>query len=41
MTLWLRWGKPAELVFTLDPEDVQDDQDIVGNTGDNYFRVDI
>ena len=38
---WLRWRKPVKLAFTVDPEDLQDAQDIVGNTGDNYIRVEM
>ena len=41
MTLWVRWKKPVKLAITLDPEDVEDAQDIRGNTSDNYTRVEM
>ena len=41
MTLWVRWKKPVKLASTLDPEDVEGVQDIEGNTGDNYTRVEL
>ena len=36
---WVRWKKPVKSVITLDPEDVEDAQDIRNNTGDNYIKV--
>ena len=35
ITLWVRWKKPVKLAITLDPEDVE------GNTGDIYIRVEM
>ena len=34
MTLWVIWKKPIELLIDLDPEDLEDAQDIGVNTGD-------
>ena len=34
MTLWIRWKKSVKLAITLDSEDVEDAQDVGGNTGD-------
>ena len=33
MTLWVRWKKPIEPLIELDPEDLEDAQDIGGNAG--------
>ena len=41
MTLWVRWKKPVKLAITLDPDDVEGVQDIGGNTGDNYTKVEM
>ena len=40
MTLWVRWKKPIKLLIELDPEDLEDAQELDGSTGDNYIRVD-
>ena len=37
MTLWVRWKK----TITLGSEDVGDAQDVEGNTGDDYIRVEM
>ena len=34
MTLWVIWKKPIKLLIELDPEDLEDAQDIGGNAGD-------
>ena len=34
MTLWVRWKKPIEPLIELDPEDLEDAQDIGGNADD-------
>ena len=34
MTLWLSWKKPIKLLIELDPEDLEDAQDIGDNAGD-------
>ena len=39
MALWVRQKKPLKLDITLDPEDMEDAQDVWGNTSDNYIRV--
>ena len=39
--LCVRLKKPVRLAIKLDPEDVEVVQDIGGNTGDNYIRVEI
>ena len=39
MTLWVRRKKPVKSVIALDPEDIEGAQDIGGNTGNNYIRV--
>ena len=36
VTLWVRWKKPVKSTITIDPEDVEDDRDVEGNTVDNY-----
>ena len=36
VTLWVRWKKPVKSAITIDPEDVEDDRDVEGNTVDNY-----
>ena len=36
VTLWVRWKKPVKSAITIDPEDVEDDRDVEGNTDDNY-----
>ena len=41
MTLWLRWKKPIMLVIVLGPEDVENAQDVDGNTTNNYVRVEM
>ena len=41
MTLWVRWKKPVKLAIMLDPEDVKGAQDIGGNTGDNYIKLEM
>ena len=41
MTLWVRWKKPVKLAVTLDLEGAENAQDIGGNTGDNYIRVEM
>ena len=41
MTLWVRWKKPVKLAVTLDLEGPENAQDIGGNTGDNYIRVEM
>ena len=33
-TLWVRWKKPIEPHIELDPEDLEDTQDIGGNADD-------
>ena len=40
-TLWGNWRKPVQLVITLDPEDIESAQHVVGNTGDNYTKVEM
>ena len=40
-TLWVRWRKPVKSTITLDPEDLEGGQEIGGNTGDNYIRVEM
>ena len=34
MTLWVRWKKSIKPLIELDPEDLEDAQDIEGNVGD-------
>ena len=41
VTVWLRWKKSVKLAITLDPKDVEGAQDIEGNTGDNYIKVEM
>ena len=41
MTLWIRWKKPVKLTTALDPEDLEDAQDIGGNPGDNHIRIEM
>ena len=41
MTLWIRWKKPVKLTTALDPEDLEDGQDIGGNPGDNHIRIEM
>ena len=42
MTLWVTWKKPVEPLIELDPEDLEDAQDLDdGITGDNYIRVEM
>ena len=41
VTVWLRWKKSVKLAFTLDPKHVEGAQDIEGNTGDNYIKVEM
>ena len=41
MTLWVRWKKPVKLAIKSDPEHVEGAQDLGGNTGDNYVRVEM
>ena len=42
MTLWVTWKKPVEPLIELDPEDLEDAQDLNdGITGDNYIRVEM
>ena len=41
VTSWVRWKKPLRLAIPLDPEDVQGPQDVTGNTGNNYIRVEM
>ena len=41
MTLRVRWKKRVKLAITLDPDDVEDVQDIGCNTGDNYVRLEM
>lgn len=37
----IRWKKPVTLFFTLDPEEVEDSQDIGCNNGDNQITVEM
>lgn len=39
MMLWVRWKKPVKSIVTLHPEDLEEAQYILGNTGDNYIGV--
>ena len=39
MTPWVRWKKPIMPHIELDPEDAENVQDVDGNTGDNYTRM--
>ena len=41
MTLRVRWRKPIKSTITLDPEDLESAQEIGGNIGDNYIRVEM
>ena len=41
MTLWLRWKKPIMLVIVLGAEDVENAQDVDGNTSNNYIKVEM
>ena len=41
MTLWVRWKKPVKLLVTIEPEEVEDAQDIENHTADKYIRGEI
>ena len=41
MILWVTWKKAVKSAITLDLEDVQGAEDIGGNAGDNYIRVEM
>ena len=41
MTLWVRCKKPVRLAVKLESEDVEGAQDMGGNSGDNYVRVEM
>ena len=41
MILWVKWKKPIMPLIELDPEDVENAQDLDGNTGDNCTRVEM
>ena len=41
VSLWVRWKKYVKLAITLDLKHVEGGQDIEGNTGDNYIKVEM
>lgn len=41
ITVWVRWKRPIKSAIRLDPEDVDRTQDIGGNTGDKYIKLEM
>lgn len=41
MTLQVNWKKPVKSDITLDPKDLEHDEDIGGNTEDNYIMIEV
>ena len=41
ITLWVRWKKSVISFITLDPEAVNDAQDVGDNIGNKYIRIDM